>query len=325
MAQNWKENLKQDPIPALLGIGSPILSCFTRRDLLDEDPGAPDQIWEDDKLQKILRNQNPDGSWSYPSRKKPNPNENYQLLETYRNLGYLVELYLMDQTQPAVNKAAEYILSHQTEEGDIRGIFGSQYAPHYTAGMVELMVKAGIDQDPRILRVFQWYENTRQVDGGWAWPLRTSKVKYEDAIKKDAPVLSDYSKPFSHALTGFVIRPFAAHNEYRNSQIAQQAGMLLKSRFFLPDKYVDRKSAEYWFKFQFPFWWGNLLTVLDSLSMLGFSSADPDITRGLNWLTDNQSANGFWPTGYGKGDRADQHQAWVSLAICRVLKRFSKE
>ena len=310
-------------IPALIDFGDPALEFFTKRDLAGEDPGDIINLWELPDVRKILEKQSSDGSWPYPRRaKSAHPAENYHILQTYRTLGYLIEMYGLNLSHPALGRAAEFLFSQQSEEGDIRGLFGSQYAPHYTAGIIELLSKAGIGNDLRIEKAFLWYENTRQDDGGWAWPLRTTRVKYQDAIEMDKPVLSDYKKPFSHALTGFVIRAYAAHPDYRKTPTAIEAGKLLKSRFFQQDKYADRKGTEYWFKYQYPFWWGSLLTVLDSLSLIGFPADDPDIQKGLNWFLENHLASGFWPTGYGKGDKTDLNQAWVALAVGRMLLRF---
>jgi hypothetical protein len=96
----------------------------------------------------------------------------------------------------------------------------------------------------------------------------------------------------------------------------------LKSRFFQPDRYNDRKATTYWFKYQFPFWWGNLLTALDSLARLGFDRLDPDITGGLDWFITNQDEDGLWPTGYGSGRKAEANRRWVGLAVCRMLYQF---
>ena len=278
------------------------------------------------RVEKIISKQHPSGCWVYPSRGKcAHPSENYDLLQTYRTMGILIEMYGMDKTHPAISKGAEYFLTHQAEEGDIRGIFGSQYAPHYTAGILELLIKAGFDQDSRIKKCFNWYEKNQQEDGGWAWPLRTTNVNYQDAIEMPAPVKTDTTQPFSHALTGFVIRAYAAHPEYRMSTIAIQTGTLLKGRFFKPDKYPDRRAADYWYKFQYPFWWGNLLTALDSLSRMEFSKADYEISQGLIWFQENQRPNGFWQTGYGQGKKADINQVWISLAVCRTLMQFDLE
>lgn len=322
MTLTWQKNLKYDPLPALSSSADPALVHFCRRDLLAEDPGPQAKLWEIPEVECTLRKQGTDGSWSYPARKRGHPGENYDLLETYRILGYLIERWGMDRSHPAVARAADYLLAHQTPEGDIRGIFGSQYAPHYTAGMLELLIKAGYSADPRIDLAFQWFEDTRQDDGGWAWPLRTAGVSYQAAIASDHPVQTDPARPFSHALTMFIIRAYAAHQRYRKSLTALKAGELLLGRFFQADSYADRRDAEYWFKFQHPFWWGNLLTALDSLSLLGFTADHLAIRQGLDWFTAAQGENGLWPTGYSSGKQADQDQAWVGLAICRVLQRL---
>ena len=320
----WTKRINRSPLQPLLDFGDTALDYFIRQDLMEEASGEIQEIWTLPEVKIILEKQNQDGSWTYPKRgKSAHPSENYHILQTYRILGILVEMYGLDNNHPAIPRAAEYIFSHQTEEGDIRGIFGFQYAPHYTAGLIELLIKAGYGQDPRITKGILWFDGTRQEDGGWAWPLRTARVNYKIAIEMDQPVQTNPSKPFSHALTGFVIRAYAAHAVYKGSTIALDAGNLLKSRFFQADKYADRRAVEYWWKYQYPFWWGNLLTVMDSLSRMGFSTGDSDIIKGLKWFRDNQLNNGFWPTGYGKGNQKDMNQAWVSLAVCRMLKRFN--
>ena len=319
----WTRSLKYDPLPILQNSGDLAVEHFTRNDLLDEKLDTPGVLWVLPEVEKTINKQMSSGCWVYPKRgKSAHPSENYDLLQTYRTMGILIEMYGMDKSHPAIAQGAEYLLNHQAEEGDIRGIFGSQYAPHYTSGMLELLIKAGFDHDPRVKKCFDWYEKTRQEDGGWAWPLRTAKVSYQEAIEMPVPVKSDPAKPFSHALTGFVIRAYAAHPEFRKSPLAIQAGKLLKSRFFKPDKYTDRRAVNYWFKYQYPFWWGNLLTALDSLSRMEFSPEDPEIRQGLDWFQENQLENGSWPTGYGHGSKTDLNQIWISLAVCRILKRF---
>jgi hypothetical protein len=311
-------------LPGLLAFEDPALVQFARRDLLDEDPGDAARLLEQPEILKILAEQDPDGYWPYPGRgKSAHPAENYHILQTYRILGFLIDQYGLDRSFAPLARAAEFLFSHQAPEGDIRGIFGSQYAPHYTAGIIELLIKAGYQDDPRVGRSLDWFKDMRGEDGGWAWPLRTAGVRYQEAIELGTPVEPDRGKPFSHALTGFVIRAYAAHPEYRNDALAQRAGVLLKGRFFKPDKYPDRKGAAYWLKFQVPFWWGSLLTALDSLSKLGFSVRDPEITGGIGWFLENQDKNGFWPTGYDSGKGAARNQAWVAFAVCRVLKEFS--
>ncbi len=118
------------------------------------------------------------------------------------------------------------------------------------------------------------------------------------------------------------LRAFAPHPGYRQRPEVIAAGACLKSRFFKPDKYNDRKAASYWCKFQYPFWWTSLLTALDTLGKLGLNAKDTDIARGLAWFIDNQARDGLWPTGYDKGQKAEAHRRWVGLAVCRMLGRF---
>jgi hypothetical protein len=137
-----------------------------------------------------------------------------------------------------------------------------------------------------------------------------------------SPVPPDRSLPHSHLATGMLLRAFAAHPDYCLRPEVIQAGRRLKERFFQPDKYNDRQAPAYWLKFQFPFWWPNLLTALDSLKRLGFTRQDAHIQRGLSWFIENQSEDGLWETGYGKGRKAEATRRWVGLAICRVLSGF---
>lgn len=318
---SWRQSLSIDPLPPLIKIEDPALTYFARRDLLDENPGPVEQLWDTLPAQRCLSKQKSGGDWDYPAR-RANACENYNLLQTYRMLGILVEMYGMDHRHPAIMAAADYLFAHQTGEGDIRGIFGEQYMPHYCAGILELLVKAGYENDERIDRGFQWFEGMQQNDGGWAWPLRTSDVRYEEARELAEPIQPDRSRPFAHALTGFVIRMYAAHPQYRISDTARHAGELMKSRFFQADCYADRRNADFWLKFQFPFWWANLLTALDALANLGFGEEDHDIQSGLTWFKENQEETGLWPTGYEKGGKAEASRPWVALAICRVLKRY---
>jgi len=313
-------------LPGLLGFEDPALVHLTQRDLLGEEIGDHSSLLNLPKVKRILNQQEEEGFWPYPgNRRNAHPTENYHILQTYRMLGVLIDQYALDRSIPQVARAAEYLFAHQTSEGDIRGIFGSQYAPHYTAGLIELLIKAGYQDETRIDRAMTWFKAMRGEDGGWAWPLRTTGVDYADAIGMDNPVQPDLSKPFSHVLTGFVIRVYAVHPRYRADPIAHRAGVLLKGRFLKADKYPDRRGAAYWLKFQYPFWWGNLLTALDSLSKLGFSIHDHQVAEGISWFLENQEENGFWPTGYGSGKGAPRNQAWVALAVCRFLKAFSRE
>ena len=324
MNKSWISTLRTDPLPTLQIKNDPALNYFVNRDLLDAVVEPVERLWELPETLRLLGKQQANGSWHYPGKSDhPAPYANYNLLETYRSLRILVEMYGFQRKHPALAKAAEYVFSCQTEEGDLRGILGNQYMPYYHGAILELLIKAGYANDTRTEKGLQWLLWVRQADGGWIVPFQQVPARQKTGqLWAGPPVLPERSRPHSHLATGMVLRAFAAHPDYRRLPEVITAGERLKERLFLADKYNDRKAPSYWLKFQFPFWWPNLLTALDTLSRLGFNRQDRDIAQGLAWFAENQSSDGLWGTGYGSGRNAERMRDWVGLAVCRVLRSF---
>lgn len=319
---SWQHNLKHNPVEPLLASSDEAVIFFAKKDLLGLS-GDVHEIWHEPRAQKIINKQMPDGGWAYPGgNQKIRSAENYNQIETFRNLGYLIEMFGYDKTSPNIARAAEFLLRFQTPQGDIRGILGNQLAPYYTAAMAELLIKAGYADDRRIKKVFDWLSAVRQNDGGWAIPLRTWGKKL-DIIAMESPTLEpDKSKPFSHLITGVVLRAYAAHPKYRKSPEAQAAGKLLAARLFKRDKYPDRSAADFWLRFTYPFWFTDLISALDSLSQLGFSKDDPQIQSALNWFIAQQQPSGLWQLKTLKNQGKFNNDLWLSLAICRIFKQL---
>ncbi|MBM3138191.1 MAG: hypothetical protein FJZ98_08395, partial [Chloroflexi bacterium] len=267
----WKKELQFDPFPALLGTDHRALQFFVERDLLGSKTGSAEFLWDHPQVQKILAKQQMDGSWRYKGNRPGDEfGEAYELLETWKVLRGLVEMYALNRGHPGIERACEFILGYQTDEGDIRGILSNQYAPYYTGAILEILIKAGYIEDTRILRGLQWLLEMRQDDGGWIIPLTMFKMQAYYQLFNQPPVPPDRSRPFSHMATGMVIRAFTAHPIRRKSPEAIHTGNLLKNRFFKKDAFTSRQAADYWVKFQFPFWWTDLLTVMDSLARMEF-------------------------------------------------------
>jgi hypothetical protein len=168
MNTSWKSLLPIDPLPALLAWQDPALTYYVRRDLLGQPVGALETLWELPGPLRLTTKQQSNGSWHYPERPNhPVPNANYDLLETYRSLRILVEMYGFQKGQPALAWAAEYVFSCQTDAGDIRGILGNQYMPYYHAAILELLIKSGYTKDSRVEKGLEWLLPMRQADGGW--------------------------------------------------------------------------------------------------------------------------------------------------------------
>jgi hypothetical protein len=330
--KNWQNQLRFDPLPPLLESGDEALIYFVQHDLLDEKAGDVRNLWELPASQKMLRKQNADGSWPRAGKQK-HAAINYPLIGTWKQLRYLVEQYGFTRQHPQLARAAEFVFSCQTGDGDIRGMLANQYATYYTGAIMALLIQAGYADDERIEKGFQWLLSMRQDDLGWTVPLQTHKLDraamYRLTSQFSEPVEPDRTKPFAHNCTGMVIRAFAVHPTHKHSDAARTAANLLKSRFFQPDAYTSYKAASYWVRFQYPFWWNNLVAALDSVTRIGFTSDDKDIANALDWLRKHQQEDGLWKASYARPNeeeketpKAHQVKLWVTLAICRVLKRL---
>lgn len=324
MNDKWMTDLKHNPINALEAENDKPLQYFVNRDLLRISVEPIESLWDSPEAIKITKMQLADGSWKYPGTKSGSvPNQNYSLLQTFRNLRVLVDMYGFTSTHESIHAAIEYIFKCQTVEGDIRGILGNQYMPYYHGAILAELLKAGFKDDLRARKGLDWLLSMQQDDGGWIVP--TQMIPSWDRTAEywgSDPLPPDRSKPHAHMATGMVLRAFAAHPDYRQRPEIIKAGNALKVRILKPDKYNDRRAISYWCKFQFPFWWTNLMSALDSLSNLGFDRHDTDIARGLHWFQTNQEQDGLWPTGYGSGKKAAENRRWVGLAICRILSCF---
>ena len=330
----WLTQLKFDPTRTLLSSGNDAIVYFTKRDLLEQEVAPINHIWQLPDVQKTLRNQQTDGSWKYTGKKSVSyPKYHYPLLQSWKTFRVLVEQYEFTKKHHAARKAAEFLFSCQTEQGDIRGMLANQYATYYTGAILAHLIRAGYEDDPRVEKGLRWLISIRQEDGGWTVPILTHKFNrettYRLASEYAEPVEPDRSKPFSHNWTDMVLRAFAAHRRYRKTEEARKAADLLKSRFFQPDVYTSYKAASYWVRFAF--WWPNLVTALDSLSLMGYSRDDPDIRKGLNWLVENQLSDGLWRVTYVEGkkegarsinEKTREIQLWLTLTVARIFKRF---
>jgi hypothetical protein len=320
----WLSALSKDPRPALLEDGHFARTYFARRDLYGDIDDKIENLWELPDVQRISKKQQQDGSWKYPGKEiDPETGQNYSLLETYRNLRVLVNMYGLTHQHPTLQRSADYLFGLQTKEGDIRGILGNQYMPYYFGEILACLIEAGYGEDERVITGLNWLLSMRQEDGGWIVPAQAvPSRKRGAAFWTGDPIQPDRSLPHAHLATGMVLRAFAAHPAYRRKPEVLLAGEQLKSRFFQSDKYNDRKGKSYWLKFQYPFWWSNLLTALDSLAKISFQAKDAAIKKGLSWFILNQEIDGLWPTGYGAGRKAEENRRWVGLAICRMMKMY---
>lgn len=275
---------------------------------------------------RILKRQKPNGGWSKKRYEgHPRWEKTYYIVDTLQN-GFWLHTFGCTAKDKAIQKAIKFLFSTQTKEGDFRGAYLNEYSPTYHALILELLCLFGKDDDKRVQKGFRWLIRNKQNDGGWVIPYRTIdkeelKKRYNlEAQMKLDPVKPDKTRPFSHLVTGMVLRAFAASPTWRKSKEARKAGELIMKRFFKPDAYEDRVLASFWEEITYPFWATDILSCLDSLSKIGFSPEEEDIKKALTWLQKRQTSQGYWKSGLKKSSW--EKHLWVTLAVLGVIKRF---
>jgi prenyltransferase beta subunit len=275
---------------------------------------------------RILKAQKSNGGWCkrrYEGHSRWE--KTYYIVETLRNLFRLYD-FACSLEEPGIQKAISFLFSTQSKEGDFRGAYFNEYSPTYHALTLEILCLCGMENDKKTQKGFRWIIKNRQDDGGWVIPYRTidqeqlkNRYNFKAQLKLE-PVKPDKSRPFSHLVTGMVLRALAASPTWRKSKEAKKAGELMLSRFFKEDEYDDRRPPSFWEEISYPFWATDILSCLDSLSKLGFSMEDERIQKGLEWLMKKQTKQGYWEAGNKKSSLEDH--LWVTFAVLRVLKRF---
>ena len=103
--------LRHDPVEPLLARADSALAWAVGRDLLDQ-PLEPQVLWSLPFVENAVRHQLRDGSWRYGAG-APNPHEDYAQVATYKQLLVLVSIYRLDRRHPTLERAADFLLSHQ--------------------------------------------------------------------------------------------------------------------------------------------------------------------------------------------------------------------
>jgi hypothetical protein len=304
-------------IKTLLDNRNKALITLTKKCLLGEEADI-EELWTLPQVKRTLKKQQSNGSWIYPNKKAAlRSPTNYNQYQTYKTIAELVEFYGLNKKHYAIRKAAEYLFSFQTKEGEFRGMYGNQYSPNYSGSITEFLIKARYD-DIRIEKSLNWLLGIRQDDGGWAIPLRTRNKSLE-ALNEKETIEPDKTKPFSHLITGIVLRPFSLMTAYRTK--VKDAGILLADRVFTRDKYSDRRGVEYWTKFTFPYHWTDILSTIDTLTLLGIAD-HPKINEIMHWFAYHRKENGIYDVTVMAGAKYKDVKYWITLQYLNVLKRL---
>ena len=97
--------------------------------------------------------------------------------------------------------------------------------------------------------------------------------------------------------------------------------MLLADRVFTRDKYSDRSGVEYWTKFTYPYHWTDILSTIDTLTLLGIKN-HPKIDEIKQWFKKHKQKNGIYKVNIMAGAKYKDVKYWITLQYLKVLRRF---
>jgi len=310
----------------LLARGSLPLLFWLKKDILDVPVERESKNLRKYSMRvRILETQQPDGSWWDKRSDTPlHWERTLYRVDTLRNLYRLFD-YGCTLRDDEIQKSVDFLFSLQTKEGDFRGTVLNEYTPTFHALALEILCRYGLDKDKHVQKGFRWVLDNRQKDGGWGLYRRqpTNGNRGPAALPDGVPA-QPYkplrTQPFSHHVTGIVLRALAESPTWRKTKETRQVGALLLGCFFCDEVYGDRHFPSDWEHICYPLWNTDIVASLDTLSKIGFSPEDPTIRKGLSWILGKQNSQGIWECVNGKATLEDH--LWATLTVLRILKRF---
>jgi hypothetical protein len=93
------------------------------------------------------------------------------------------------------------------------------------------------------------------------------------------------------------LRAFAASPSRKSSREARRAAELLATRFLQPDRYPDRKAANFWEQLSEPRFYTDVLDALDSATAVGLGKENSGVRTAEAYLRGRQLPDGLWYPG----------------------------
>jgi hypothetical protein len=333
---NWRMRLNHDPLPWLLEPNNPAVRYFALVELLDRPLSDPAvlhtkaAINESRPIKQILAAQHPDGYWS-----KPGSGYSPKYQGTIWQVIFLDQLGA-DGSDPRVQAACEYVLTHSQSENGGFGISGradgvptkSSVAHCLNGNLLRSLLNFGFGADVRVRHAIEWQARAITGDGFHGYyKSGTTGPGFACAANNALPCAWGAIK----ALRGLARVPADAQSRLVQKAIRVGVQFLLScdpSKADYPAGY-ERVSSS-WFKLGFPSGYvADVLQNLEVLSELGYGRAKR-LHTAIAWLLSKQDAQGRWKNQYAYSGKmwADveaqgAESKWVTLRACRVLKAAS--
>lgn len=292
---------------------------------------------------KLLQTLREDGTWpiSVSHRKEEEagrgPPYGWTYITMLRHLNDLAD-YLTSREEGRVETALEKILGWQTDEGYIPGPWDVSFAlPQFNGYALRMLIRFGMEKDPRVRKLIRWTLDSQRPDGGWRVPY-LEDVKYDPKYRlmrqsvfldlvRDNKVHpydpKDYDNiPSCIWTTMMIVRGLTHSMELSRREETRRGAEFFLDRFFQRNYHpLFFQSPTHWTKLRDPTYYGSGLCALDLLTWLGFGAEDSRMHRPVKWLLDSRSSDGFWH----RSERPDPRKAeWITEAALCVLNRWTR-
>lgn len=337
---DWRDSLRDDPLPWLLDDSPPVVRHLALRRLLDRPPGdaevaaARSAAMTSDPIRAILEAQEPEGWWS-----KPGPGYSPKYTGTVWQVIFLDQLGA-DGNDPRVRLGCEYVLGHtQSTSGAFAasGVVSTSPPPpsggiHCLHGnLLRAMIGFGLLGDEQVQRAIEWQAAAITGDG---------EIRYyrSGTTGPGFGCVANAARPCAwgaiKSLSALARIPPDQRTPSVRHAIDIGARFLLSRDPLIADYPIgddsDRPGSS-WFRLGFPLGYvADVLQNLEVLCELGLGG-DRRLGPAVRWLVGLQGPDGRWRNRYaynGKTtvdfERQGDASKWVTLRAAGVLKAVAE-
>jgi hypothetical protein len=337
---SWKNQLRSDPLPWLLGSENSGVRYLAMRDLLDLSPDDKKlktirrSAHKEGPIAIILSHMEEDGYWV-----KAGPGYNPKYRSTVWALLVLAQLGASVSEDRRIERACKYLLDNALAEGG-QITMTSTGAPSGTADCIQgnmlwSLMELGY-KDPRLDKAYEWMARTVTGEGVAPMEEKNAPVRYFSyKIGPDFACGVNNKLPCAWGGVKVLLALGKLPPEKRTPPIKRAIKQGLD--FFLaidpataayPSGWADKPSGNWW-KFGFPvFYVTDLLQLAEAIVNLGHGR-DKRLNGVLDIICQKQDEQGRWLMEYdytGKTwldfGKKKQPSEWVTLRALKVLQNI---
>lgn len=313
---NWKDALKADPTGWLLEYEDPVVRYWALRDLVnaseEEVEAARQQALEGELVQEVFRQQRSKGHWE-------NPNN----MHAPHYTSTIYQLTLLGDLGPTADderivKGVEAVLKTQRDDGGFPGHNPRtcEYGPYDIGLIIRFMHQFGLDEDPRIARMYEWIEKNQTPEGGWVGVKNPCNPPQGGCLNSTANVLWG----------------LAAAGKFVDTKVAQKGvGFLAETMASDPDCGRQISYPQFWN------FWVDDIKLAEIYVGLGVSADEEPLKGCLSRILALQENDGRWLEQQGPYPENRQNcrrmreffpkkgepSRWVTAKAMIVLKRVA--